>query len=195
MIDVAQSYGQLIEQSYALDPPVLIFGGFAEDAVLHGKVTRSHGDLDVLVVRDQLDVHLEQFRALGFQHFTSYYDIAPGEPFVLGSERHGLNLEVCVFDGMPRGRLSCRLRAADGVLHRITLAAEAIDTISRQLDGAAIRTVSPLGLYQIRAASHLLGAFGDLRATDVSTQLQLKERFFPAEAEGDLLPDIERLPG
>lgn len=50
------SYSELIERLSALDPPVFVFGGFAEDAVLHGKVTRRHGDVDVLVVRDQLDV-------------------------------------------------------------------------------------------------------------------------------------------
>lgn len=132
---------------------------------------------------------------MGFPALRSYYDIVPGEALVLGSELNGLNLEVCVFDSMVGGRLSCRLRSVCGVLHRVTLATAAIDAIPRLLDGTPIRTISPLGLFQIRAASHHLRAFGELRPTDAAPQRLLRDRFLSDQNESDLLPDIEALVG
>ena len=42
-------YLGLLRDLASLDPPVFVFGGIAEEALLDGAVSLSHGDLDVLI--------------------------------------------------------------------------------------------------------------------------------------------------
>jgi hypothetical protein len=188
-------YLELIAALYALEPPLWVFGGFAEDALLHGTVSRPHSDVDVLVVRRELEARLEQLGRLGFDRFETYYDIAPGKPLVLHGERGGLHLELGVFELRPDGRPFFEVYAADGTLCRVTLAADARRHPSTKLGGVSIRTVSPLAQYQIRAGLKAVGAFGALRPKDIRAQALLKQRYFTHRDGESLLPEIERLPG
>ena len=45
-------YLPLLETLMTFEPPVHVFGGFAEDALLHGTSVRTHQDVDVLVGRE-----------------------------------------------------------------------------------------------------------------------------------------------
>jgi len=69
-------YRLLLKQLAALSPPLFVMGGFAEDALLHHRITRQHGDLDVLIVRSQLNQRLQQLKPLGFAEFEVYVPIA-----------------------------------------------------------------------------------------------------------------------
>ena len=60
------AYRPLFEALMTFEPPVYLFGGFAEDALLHGSVVRPHEDVDVLVSRDALERQLENTRSIGF---------------------------------------------------------------------------------------------------------------------------------
>jgi hypothetical protein len=186
-------YLGLIAALGELEPAVCLFGGFAEDALLHGSVSRAHSDVDVLVVREKLADRLEQFRRLGFVDFETYYETVPGRPLVLNGERGGLHLELGIFEVDARGRPFFEVRDSDGVLCRITLAAGALEHPPSRLEGLRVRTLSPLALYQIRAGLHAVAAFGALRPHDVRAQALLKERFFAGRRERDLLPEIARL--
>src|SRR3954453_1516560 len=97
------SYLPLIEQLASLDPPVFVFGGIAEDALLDGSMTRPHGDVDVLVARRTLDLHLEQLGSLGFSDFDVFFESPPGIPLVLGAANGGLSVELGVFDELASG--------------------------------------------------------------------------------------------
>jgi hypothetical protein len=66
-----RGYLSLIQDLWAVEPSVYVFGGFAEDALLDGRVTREHGDVDVLVARAELPIQLNRFSDLGFPDFTS----------------------------------------------------------------------------------------------------------------------------
>ena len=48
----ADEYLPLLETLMTFEPPVHVFGGFAEDALLHGTSVRTHQDVDVLVGRE-----------------------------------------------------------------------------------------------------------------------------------------------
>jgi hypothetical protein len=61
------------------------------------------------------------------------------------------------------------------------------------LEGVAIRTISPLALYQMRAAFAVTGSFGELRANDLATQDQLRKTFFASQDEGQLMPNIVKV--
>jgi hypothetical protein len=60
---------ELLERMAALDPKPFFIGGFAEDALLAGCVTREHGDLDWIFPHHELDARLAQAAELGFEDF------------------------------------------------------------------------------------------------------------------------------
>jgi hypothetical protein len=43
----ADDYRALLHELARLEPPFTIFGGVAEDLLLHGKLTHAHNDVDV----------------------------------------------------------------------------------------------------------------------------------------------------
>ncbi len=59
------------------DPPVWVFGGIAEEALLEGSVSRDHGDIDVLVDRKALRTHIESFEAIGYPALRVYLEVVP----------------------------------------------------------------------------------------------------------------------
>jgi hypothetical protein len=89
-----------------LSPPLFIMGGFAEDALLYHRITRQHNDLDVLVVRSQLNQCLEQLKPLGFTEFEVYLEESPGRPFVLGADADNLHIEIGIGNAEPSGSYS-----------------------------------------------------------------------------------------
>jgi hypothetical protein len=48
-----------------LEPPVRIIGGYAEDALLAGTVTRPHVDVDWLIPRREYELRLAQASEFG----------------------------------------------------------------------------------------------------------------------------------
>jgi hypothetical protein len=62
-----------------------------------------------------------------------------------------------------------------------------------ELEGIAIKPISPLALYQIRAGVAERNSFGPLSDRHLATLAQLRERFFPGRSEDELLPPLEPL--
>jgi len=91
-----------------LDPPPFVFGGYAEDALLAGTVTRTHQDVDWLVPRSDLALRLAQAPKLGFSEFETIGESAPGEPFYLSARSQDLSIDIGVTDEAD-GRLLGRI--------------------------------------------------------------------------------------
>lgn len=179
----------LISEVMALEPPVHLFGGFAEDAVLYGKVSRPHQDVDVLIWIDQLAMRIEQVRVFGFDSFEVRFEAAPGHPLAVGARSsHGLDLEFCIGERDSRGRAFFYRPSSTG-LQRCWLPPDALSYPTQELEGLPVRTVSPLTLYQVRTA--FADVFGGLRPKDRKMQAALYERFFAGLTDGDLAPDLE----
>lgn len=49
------NYLSLLKRIGSQNPPIFIFGGFAEEALLNRKITRKHEDIDILVLRKDID--------------------------------------------------------------------------------------------------------------------------------------------
>ena len=158
MIDAVETYPELLAALMTFEPPVHVFGGFAEDALLHGRTQRPHDDVDVLVGRHELDVQVENARQIGFGPFKSRFEPLTGRPLALGAtmgsstwtpgsttwpRRHG------VVRGERRGRPSRRHLLSHGVFDASTPAR-----------WVPVRTVSPLAFTRSARASH-----GRVRAT------------------------------
>jgi hypothetical protein len=71
----------MLRRMAALDPAPVFIGGYAEDALAAGTVTRPHQDLDWFFPRRELDLRRAQAEKLGFTGFETWGEAAPGEPF------------------------------------------------------------------------------------------------------------------
>lgn len=173
------------------DPPVILMGGYAEDAILHGRETREHADIDVFVLRRDLNLRIEQARAIGFDDFHVRFEPREGRPLVVGAIVDDLNLEYCVFDQTNEGRLYFDTPTGSG-LTRVWLPEDTLARNRSAIDGIEIQTVSPLALYQIRIG--VTNTFGGLRPKDHVSQAALRRRFFEGVPEEELVPLIEPAP-
>jgi len=189
---VGTEYLPLIDSLMELDAPIRLFGGFAEDALLGGRVRRHHDDVDVLIARDALDLGSRMFEELGFEPPEIRFEPTAGSPLVMGTVRDGLNLELSVIDIGEAGAPSFTLPGERGLV-RVLLSPDTWSWPSCELEGIVVRTISPLALYQIRSGLTIVGAMGPPRPKDITSQRELRERFFPNESEDSLQPVIELL--
>lgn len=185
----------------SLDPPVRLIGGYAEDALLAGSVTRPHVDVDWLLPRRELGLRMAQARELGFGELAVRGESAPGHPFYLYGESEGLELELGIVDEESDGlwikiyRLGFEIDgqpAAAG--YRIELPDDTFRHPSAQLEGISVWPASPLALYQLRVGIAAQGSFGELGEKQLRAMSALKERFFPDRSDRELMPRVEPLP-
>lgn len=191
----------LLRRMAELDPPPFVFGGYAEDALLAGTVTRPHLDVDWLVPRSELELRLAQARTLGFTEFETWGDSAPGEPFYLSAKQGDLSVDIGISDetdGQINGRIWKLAFEIDGrpapAGYQFELPWDTYKHPSARLDGIAMRVISPLALYQLRSAIATKGSFGPLSARQQASLLKLRETFFPNAGDDELAPRIRPLP-
>ena len=99
MESIPQTYPDLLRALFLLSPPVLVFGGFAQDALIAGTSRREHGDVDVIAWRDGLHDRFEDFARLGFESFETFFEPTPGRHMILGATSPAeLSLEPAVLD-------------------------------------------------------------------------------------------------
>ncbi|HEX6510145.1 MAG TPA: hypothetical protein VF221_21150 [Chloroflexota bacterium] len=191
-------YIPLLTQLAALRPPIFIFGGIAEDALLYGSISRPHGDVDLVIRRDEVDDRIEQLRDLGFREWMALYAATPDRPLVLGS-RHGpywLELGVADQDANGHHYFVVRAAATDRPV-RVSLPSDIFEFPAVRLNGISLRTISPLAAFQIRTGLALTGAFslpGDVERHN-RILATLRARFFPGESESRLLPTVGEVTG
>jgi hypothetical protein len=89
---------QMLRRMATLDPPPCFMGGYAEDALLAGTLTRAHEDFDWRLPRRELELRTAQAKRLGFSGFETWGEAAPGEPFYLYAENGGLKLDLGIAD-------------------------------------------------------------------------------------------------
>lgn len=200
--DLAKRQLDLIAKLAALDPPPSFMGGFAEDAVLAGTVTRPHEDVDLILPRDDQELWLARLAELGFADWETWGEAAPGVPFYLFGQRGDLKIDVGIAD-MADGRIWIRVHRLAFTVggeeapagYRLRLPDDLFDQPLVELSGIAIKPIPPLAMYQIRAGIAQRNSFGPLSERHLATLAQLRARFFPDRTEEELLPPSEPLPG
>ena len=181
-------YLALLRELSAFDPPIFVFGSVAEAALLDGKLSASHGDVDLLIPRSELELRLRQLGELGFAEFTVYYEPRPGLPLVYGSNRGDLSLELSLFDTDPTGDPFFVVSTDDGPA-AISMPPDLLHWTPTIIDGVPIHTLSPLALVHIRAGAAATGAFGAPRS-DGARQAQLVEAFLADVGPTQLTPTV-----
>jgi hypothetical protein len=94
---------ELIATLAALEPPPWFMGGYAEDALLAGAVTREHEDVDLIFARAEEEQRLAQLAELGFGDWETWGEAAPGVPFYLFSQSGELRLDLGIVDRADGG--------------------------------------------------------------------------------------------
>ena len=187
MKDAEGAQLKAIAQLMALDPPRVLFGGWAEDALLHGKPSRPHDDIDLMVPLDDVDALVKQVEELGFRDTTVKFRVERGKPIVVAAYRDGIELELIVYQKDPRGRAFFDLPVGEE-LRRMWLPKDAF-THTAMIGALEVRTMTPLALYQVRESCK--DVFGGFRDKDRVTQSKLKARYFASESESKLAPQAE----
>jgi hypothetical protein len=183
-------YMPLLRALASLDPPLFIFGGIAETVLLDGGLRPSHGDVDILIRRDEFELRTGQLGELGFHDFAVYYEPRPARPLVLGSSRDDVAVELNMLDHDAAGSPYFAVRTEEGPVS-ISVPGDLFDWPATIIDGVPIRTLSPLALIQIRAGLTATRVFGPLRpGKDDVQQARLIEAFFPDVSEESLKPRI-----
>jgi len=180
----------LLRELAALQPPLFVFGSVAEAALLDGELSQTHGDVDVLIPRTDLEWRLGQLAVLGFNAFAVYYEPRPGLPLVYGSTRGDLALELSLVDYDPAGNPFFVVRTDDGAV-AISVPADLFQWPPTVIDDVVIHTLSPLALVHLRAGASATRAFGSERlGKDDVHQARMIETFFPDADPERLRPKI-----
>ena len=175
-------------------------GGYAEDALLAGTVTRPHDDVDLIFPRAQRELRLAQLARLGFERWETWGEAAPGVPFYLFGQNGDLKLDLGLTDEAD-GKIWMRVyklaftvageEAPAG--YQLRLPDDLYEQPPVELAGIPIKPIPPLALYQMRAGVARRNSFGPL-SEQLVTLARLRARFLPNLTEEDLLPPSERLP-
>ena len=185
-------YLALIDRLTRVRPRVFVFGGYAEDACSPAGqlgLTRSR----VLVGRADLAEHLQRFAEWGFPSFEIYFEVVPGSPLVYHAASDRIELELGVYESWCLdGRRSSCPRATE--LTRVTLPSDSFTHPLGRIDGISIRTISPLALYQMRAAIMRTGVFGAPRPKDEAAQAQLRASLLAGMQTDELEPEFGPYP-
>jgi hypothetical protein len=162
--------------------------------------SREHEDVDVIFPRSEQELRFAQLAELGFGNWETWGEAAPGVPFYLFGQNSGLKLDLGVADEengkhwMRVHKLSFTVDGEEAPAgYQLQLPDDLFDQPLVELEGIAIKPVSPLALYQIRAGVAERNSFGLLSERQLVTLTQLRERFFPDRSEQELLPRCEPL--
>jgi hypothetical protein len=77
-------YGPALQALMTFDPAVHVFGGFAEDALFHGRCVRTPDYVDVLVGREELEAQLRNAHGTGFTSHAVRFEPIEGVPNRMG---------------------------------------------------------------------------------------------------------------
>ena len=191
---------ELIATLAALEPSPWFMGGYAEDALLAGAVTREHEDVDLIFPRTEEQLRLAQLAELGFGDWETWGEASPGVPFYLFGQSGELSLDLGIVDRANGGnwmrvhRLAFTVGGEEAPAgYQLRLPDDLFDHPVVELEGIALKPVSPLALYQMRAGVAEHNSFGPLSERQRATMAELRARFLPEVPEEDLLPPSEPL--
>jgi hypothetical protein len=187
-------YRVLLKCLATLSPPIFIMGGFAEDALLFHRITGQRADLDVLVIRPQLNQQLQQLTALGLAESTTSLDEVSKHPLILRASVNSPHIEIWVSTPEPSGSYSFEVEGqSPSTRFRLYLPEDTFHYPATLIEGIAIQTVSPLALYHLRAISAMTRHVGEKRAKDLAVQEQLRRTFLADQDEQKLTPKLRQL--
>jgi len=189
--DVASEQFALIRSIFSENLPVRLVGGYAEDALLEGKIEGEHHDVDLVALRNNADNLGKYFEQNGFAVMPVIEEGAE-KPFKFQIERGGIKVDLAFldYDG-SRKRPYLDAEGRGGRKFRVFLDEQMFEYAPQELDGVNVRTASPLSMLQIREAILAIGRQRrDTREKDLLQQEKLKQKYFSETEPDNLIPEI-----
>lgn len=168
-----------------------LMGGFAEDALLDGGITRKRGDIDFLVPERHWSSTRTELEGIGLRDFAPLLAGPDGKPPAFVSRDLGFEVEVwlATLDGEDYGLV---LPGGSGFF-QLRLPSDTFDFTGASLDGTHVRTVSPRALALLRATSAATRGDEESRAADRRVVQRIVEKLLPSRGAESVIPDITEL--
>lgn len=180
---LTQKQVKFIDDAFDRDLPVRLYGGYAEEALLEGRVTRGHHDVDMVALRKDGDDIRLGFENLGC-NVSEHTEDGADKPYKFLVKRGGVEADIAFLDwDEDRNQPYAETATPEGKKVRAYFDRGALAQGTQQLDGMGVQTVSPLMQMQMREAFWLVKR-GEPRQQDLDKQEALRQKFFPAEGAG-----------
>ncbi len=160
--------------------PVCLWGGYADDALLHQSISRKHSDVDLAAFRTDSELLRKEFLSMGLK--VEYVAFVKGEtPYKLLVTGEHMHADVALFDTDEKGNPVMDIYYPRmGAQYRVDFDPNVLQGIESQLEGVSVTTVSPLALIRSKDAYFQAGV-GPSRKKDVAGKQALLAQFFPDE--------------
>jgi hypothetical protein len=178
--NLTQKQVELIEDTFERKLPVSLYGGYAEEALLHSKVTTDHHDVDMLTLRRDKEEIRKGFEELGC-NVEEHTEEGADKPYKFLVKRGNVEVDVAFVDwNDEKNQPYAETRTPDGKKVRAFFDKEAFDFPTQKLGSLEVKTASPLMQMQMRETFQLVKR-GKPREQDLAKQEALRKRFFPNE--------------
>ena len=170
---------EFIENFFGSDLPGYLIGGYAEEALLNGRITEFHGDVDMLIPREGLNQIKEAINKLGAD-FTEKKLESSSLPYKLTVRYKNAFVVMSILDTVNDDAFYIEINNS-GKRFRIYFSKEELEYPEQRLGNLIVKTVSPLLLMKSKKAVPLVGLF-EPREKDIAAFVQLQQKFFPEES-------------
>jgi hypothetical protein len=172
-------------------------GGFAEDALLGGQITRERADIDLLVDEANWDRVRELLQSILSGGLKARIPGPHNQPLAYVGAMPDFKVEVwlaertqdnyaIVLPGLDR-------RDEQPAFYRLTLESDTFLFPGTGLEDVAVQTISPRALVRFRGASAQTRGDEEKRRADLDVMARLSRAYLGDRALADLMPEITKL--
>lgn len=170
---------EFIRDSFSSQLPVILVGGYADEALLTGKITREHHDVDLVTKRQHVEVVKIGYQNLGY-HVEEVVETGAEKPYKLLLKKGNSEIDVAILNLDAETNQPYIDIKGEGERFRVLFTADTYDFPQQSLEGIEVRTLSPLALIQMKNTASIIGRF-EPRKKDKISQRDLGDKYFPGE--------------
>lgn len=158
--------------------PVRLWGGYADDALLSGRVSRSHHDVDLVAMRSDTELLKQELESMGYHVMEESFERG-AKPYKLLVKGENVLADIALFDSSADGQPIIDIYYSKIKRHYKVFFSE--DMFSEEkclIEGTPVVAVSPIALIRSKDAYFQAGVAGS-RKKDVRGKEALMKKFFP----------------
>lgn len=190
-MESAETQNQLafIREIFDRKLPVRLWGGYADDALLSGRVSRLHHDVDLVAMRTDTALLKIELGKLGYDVTEESFEKG-GKPYKLLVRGTGVLADIALFDTGENGQPMIDIFYTKiQRRYKVSFSDDMFEEAACSIEGIPVVTVSPIALIRSKAAYFQAGVAGS-RPKDVRGKEALMRKFFP---DSDTTSDFFKL--
>ena len=164
--------------------PTVIIGGFAEDALLGGEITREHGDVDILLDRDDVASVKQKLTEAGYA-VEEKIEEGSSKPYKLLLSNGGVRFDIGIADkdesGNPYIDVVGKNDQEENVTYRVFLPKDLLVGEDATIESKKVKVAKAENLLYLRYAVEMISRFPTPRQKDIDGERAIRENFFPEE--------------